>query len=317
MNTSTVFVGIDVAKETLDVHLLPAGEHWTLLNNEAEVAELAKRLCALKADTLVVLEATNVFWQVAATVLASAGLRVAVVNPRQVRNFAKALGVLAKTDRIDAEVLALFAERIRPPARPLPDAQCQVAAELLSRRAQLMGMRVAEKNRLATARAKQVRKDIETTLSFLEKRLHAMDEELDQWLKTTPIDQTRLNLLTSFAGIGPQTARTLAIALPELGSLTGRQISALVGVAPMNDDSGKHQGQRHIRGGRSMVRTSLYMPTLTAIRCNPVIAQFYQRLVKAGKHHYVAITACMRKILIILNAMLKSGQPWTPQHHLT
>lgn len=310
MNPSTVFVGIDVSKEALEVHLLPSGEHFALLNSEAEIAGLARRLRDLKSDTLVVLEATNVFWQTAATALASAGLRVAVVNPRQVRDFAKALGVLAKTDRLDAQVLALFAERIRPPARPLPSAQCQVASELLSRRAQLMGMRVAEKNRLSTARAKRVRKDIEATLTFLEKRLQAMDDEIDQWLKTTPIDQTRLDLLTSFAGIGPQTARTLAIALPELGTLTAKQISALVGLAPFPNDSAKHQGQRHIRGGRATVRTSLYMPTLAAIRCNPVIGQFYRRLTKAGKHHYVAITACMRKILVILNAMLKSGQPW-------
>jgi transposase len=318
MNPTTVFVGIDVSKETLEVHLLPSGEYFTLLNREAEIAGLARRLTALKSETLVVLEATNVFWQTATTALASAGLRVAVVNPRQVRDFAKALGVLAKTDRIDARVLALFAERLRPPARPLPTAQCQVAAELLARRAQLMGMRVAEKNRLCTARAKRVRKDIEATLTFLEKRLAAMDEEIGQWLKTTPIDQTRLDLLTSFAGIGPQSARTLTIALPELGSLTGKEISALVGVAPFPDDSAKRQGQRHIRGGRTAVRSSLYMPTLAAIRCNPVIRQFYRRLTKAGKHHYVAITACMRKILVILNAMLKSGQPWNaPQKHLT
>jgi transposase len=173
-----------------------------------------------------------------------------------------------------------------------------------------MGMRVAEKNRLSTARAAKVRKDIATTIAFLEKRLAALDEEIDQWLKSTPIDQSRANLLKSFAGIGEHTAKSLLITLPELGSLSSKQIGALAGLAPFARDSGNKRGQRQIRGGRSTVRAALYMPALTAIRCNAVIRALYQRLINAGKHHYVAITACMRKMLIILNAMLKSNQPW-------
>jgi transposase len=305
-----VFVGIDVSKDHLDVHLLPDEESWRVANDETGCAQLSERLMGLSGPVLVVMEATNVFWRLAATRLASAGLSAAVVNPRQVRDFAKATGQLAKTDAIDAHVLALFAQRIEPPVRALPSEQCQVAAELLSRRAQLMGMRVAEKNRLSSARAAKVRKDIATTIAFLEKRIEALDEEIDQWLESTPIDQSRANLLKSFTGIGEHTAKSLLITLPELGSLSSKQIGALAGLAPFARDSGNKRGQRQIRGGRSTVRAALYMPALTAIRCNAVIRALYQRLINAGKHHYVAITACMRKMLIILNAMLKSNQPW-------
>jgi len=178
-----------------------------------------------------------------------------------------------------------------------------------------MGMRVAEKNRLATASAKRVRKDIEATIAFLEKRLRALDQEIDTWLQSTPIDQSRANLLQSFTGIGANTARSLLITLPELGSLSGKQIGALAGLAPFANDSGNKRGERHISGGRSAVRAALYMPAITAIQHNPVIRALYQRLVQAGKHHYVAITACMRKMLVILNAMLRSNQPWKATHH--
>jgi transposase len=315
MNESTSFVGIDVSKDALDVHVLPGGEHWQVANDQSGCAQLIERLKPLGETVLVVMEATNVFWRMAAAALAGAGLACAVVNPRQVHDFGKAMGRLAKTDRLDAEVLALFAQRIRPPVRALPSAQCQVAAELLSRRAQLMGMRVAEKNRLATASAKKVRRDIEATIAFLEKRLGALDQEIDTWLQSTPIDQSRVNLLKSFTGIGQNTARSLLITIPELGSLSGKQIGALAGLAPFAKDSGNKRGERHINGGRAAVRAALYMPAITAIQHNPVIRALYQRLVQAGKHHYVAITACMRKILVILNAMLRSNQPWKhPQH---
>jgi transposase len=310
MSQFNVFVGIDVSKDRLDVHLLPDDKSWQFANDEAGCAELIERLTGLSSAVLVVMEATNVFWRLAATRLASAGLSAAVVNPRQVRDFAKATGQLAKTDAIDAQVLALFAQRIEPPVRALPSEQCQMGAELLARRAQLMGMRVAEKNRLSTARAAKVRKDITATIAFLEKRIAALDEEIDQWLKSTPIDQSRVNLLKSFAGIGEHTAKSLLISLPELGSLTAKQIGALAGLAPFARDSGNKRGQRQIRGGRTTVRAALYMPAITAIRCNAVIRALYQRLINAGKHHYVAITACMRKMLVILNAMLKSNQPW-------
>lgn len=310
MSEYSAFVGIDVSRDRLDVHALPDALSCDFVNDESGAKRLCERLMALPQPALVVMEATNVFWKSAAIHLGSAGLPVAVVNPRQVRDFAKATGTLAKTDAIDAKVLALFAQRLRPPVRALPSAQCELARELLARRAQLMGMRTAEKNRLASARAKRVRKDIEATIAFLDKRLAALDQEIDQWLKTTPIDQTRVDVLKSFTGIAQGSARALLIGVPELGSLSGKQISALVGVAPFACDSGKKRGQRHIRGGRASVRAALYMPALTAIRCNPVIREFYQRLIKAGKPHYVAITACMHKMLVILNAMLKSNQPW-------
>jgi transposase len=310
MSEATSFVGIDVSKNTLDVHVLPAGEHWQVANDQAGCVDLIERLKPLGETALVVMEATNVFWRTAAAALAGAALACAVVNPRQVRDFAKAMGKLAKTDALDAEGLALFAQRIKPPVRALPDAQCQVAAEMLARRAQLMGMRVAEKNRLATASAKKVRKDIQTTIAFLEKRLRALDQEIDSWLQSTPIDQSRANLLQSFIGIGQNTARSLLITLPELGSLNSKQIGALAGLAPFAKDSGNKRGERHISGGRTAVRAALYMPALTAIQYNPVIRALYQRLVQAGKHHYVAITACMRKMLVILNAMVRSNQPW-------
>jgi len=309
------FVGIDVSKDALDVGVLPEGRQWQVANDQAGCAQLVERLKPLGETVLVVMEATNVFWRMAAAALAGAGLACAVVNPRQVRDFAKSMGKLAKTDALDAQVLALFAQRVKPPVRALPSAQCQVAAELLGRRAQLMGMRVAEKNRLASASAKRVRKDIEATIAFLEKRLGALDQEIDSWLQSTPIDQSRADLLQSFTGIGQNTARSLLITLPELGSLNGKQIGALAGLAPFAKDSGKKRGQRHIAGGRSIVRAALYMPAISAIQHNPVIRALYQRLVQAGKHHYVAITACMRKMLVILNAMLKSNQPWkAPQN---
>jgi len=215
MSESTSFVGIDVSKNVLDVHVLPGGEHWQVSNDEAGCAQLIERLQPFGKAVLVVMEATNVFWRMAAAALAGASLPCAVVNPRQVRDFAKSMGILAKTDLIDAQVLAQFAQRVKPPVRALPAAQCQVAAEMLARRAQLMGMRVAEKNRLATASAKKVRKDIEATIAFLEKRLGALDQEIDTWLQSTPIDQSRANLLQSFTGIGQNTARSLLITLPD------------------------------------------------------------------------------------------------------
>jgi transposase len=310
MNDATNFIGIDVSKDALDVYLLPLAEHWQSANDQAGCAQLAERLKPIQHTALVVIEATNVYWRMAAAALAGAGVACAVVNPRQVRDFAKAMGKLAKTDRLDAEVLALFAERIKPPVRALPNEQCQVAAEMLARRAQLMAMRVAEKNRLATASAKKVRKDIQTTIAFLEKRLGALDHEIDSWLQSTPIDQSRVDLLKSFVGVGQNTARSMLIMLPELGHVNGKQIGALAGLAPFARDSGAKRGERHIRGGRTAVRAALYMPAITAIQHNAVIRDLYQRLLRAGKHHYVAITACMRKMLVILNAMIKSNQPW-------
>jgi transposase len=313
MDQPSTFVGIDVSKDRLDVCVLPDGRALSFANDETGVAELREHLNSRPAiEVLVVMEATNVFWKLAATQLGAAGIRIAVINPRQVRDFAKATGVLAKTDTIDAQVLASFAQRICPAARPLPSEQAEVARELLARRAQLMSMRVAEKNRLSSARGKLVRKDVAKVIAFLDKRLETLDKEVDRWLKATPIDQSRVDLLKTFSGIGSSTARALLIGVPELGSLTGKQISALVGLAPFARDSGQRRGQRHISGGRTAVRSALYMPAIAALRFNPIIRTFYDRLIAAGKHHYVAITACMRKMLVILNAMLKTNQPWDP-----
>lgn len=310
MNDVTNFIGIDVSKNALDVHMLPSGQHWQVANDAAGCAQVVERLKPFGQSALVVMEATNVYWRTAAAALAAAAVPCAVVNPRQVRDFAKAMGTLAKTDRLDAQVLAQFGERIRPAVRALPEEQCRVAAEMLARRVQLMAMLVAEKNRLSTASASKVRKDIQTTIAFLNKRLGALDHEIDSWLQSTPIDQSKVDLLKSFIGVGQTTARSLLIMLPELGCVTGKQIGALAGLAPFAADSGNKRGERHIRGGRSAVRAALYMPAISAIQHNPLIRDLYQRLTRAGKHHYVAITACMRKMLVILNAMLKSGQPW-------
>jgi transposase len=313
MNQPSAFVGIDVSKDRLDVYVLPDERALSFANDEAGIAELYEHLKIRPAiEVLVVMEATNVFWKLAATQLGAVGIRIAVINPRQVRDFAKATGVLAKTDMIDAQVLASFAKRICPAARPLPSERSEVARELLARRAQLMNMRVAEKNRLSTARGKLVRKDITAVIAFLDKRLESVDGEVDRWLEAKPIDQSRVDLLKTFRGIGSSTARALLIGVPELGSLTGKQITALVGLAPFACDSGQRRGQRHISGGRAAVRSALYMPAIAALRFNPVIRAFYDRLIAAGKHHYVAITACMRKMLVILNAMLKTNQPWNP-----
>ena len=312
MNKYNVYVGIDVSKHRLDVYLRPNERASSFENDESGVGQLREYLKNQAGEMLIVMEATNVFWKLAATQLVAARLKVAVVNPRQVRDFAKATGTLAKTDTIDAKILALFAERVCPPVRAMPDDQCEVARELLARRSQLMAMRIAEKNRLSSARGKPVRKDIEVAIKFFDERLNALDQEIDQWLRATPVDQSRVNLLTSFRAIGPNTARALLIGVPELGTLTGKQISALVGLAPFARDSGKKRGQRHIGGGRSAVRSALYMPAIAALRFNPVIRAFYDRMIAAGKHHYVAITACMRKMLVILNAMVKANRPWIP-----
>jgi transposase len=317
MNEYASYVGIDVSKDALEVHVLPGAQRFSEPNDAAGVAALGQRLSGLGGRVLVVMEATNVYWRLAAVQLSALGLAVAVINPRQGRDFAKALGRMAKTDGIDAEVLALFAQRIEPPVRALPSEQCEQARELVSRQGQLMGMYIAEKNRLSTARAQRVREDIRATVAFLNQRLKALDQDIDAWLRTTEVDQSRADLLVSFKGIGTRTARTLLILVPELGQLSAKQISALIGLAPMARDSGAQRGQRHIGGGRANVRAALYMPALTAIRCNPVMRSFYQRLKQAGKHHYVAIAACMHKMVIILNAMLKSGRPWQPVQQTT
>ncbi len=306
------YIGIDVSKATLDIASLPNGESWTVTNDDLGLAELTPRLVAL-APALVVLEATGGFEMLAAITLAKAGLPIAVVNPRQVRDFAKAMGQLAKTDALDAGILADFAQRVRPEPRPLPDAAAQLLDSLLTRRRQLVDMLTAEKNRLGFASG-PVKRDINRHIRWLEKRLADVDGDLQDAIAASPLYQAKADLLRSVPGVGPVTTLTLIAALPELGHLSRHQIAALVGVAPLNRDSGTMRGKRMVWGGRAPVRAVLYMAALVGIKHNPVLRQFYDRLRAAGKPFKVAITACMRKLLTILNAMLHQNRRWDPKH---
>lgn len=311
MSTSAVqFVGIDVSKAQLDVAVRPSGETWTVAHDEAGLSALVARLRGL-APTLIVLEATGGLEVVLAGALATAALPVAVVNPRQVRDFARSTGTLAKTDRLDAQSLAHFAEALRPQPRPLPDAQAQELSALLQRRRQLVEMLTAEKNRLPLA-ARRVRPQLQAHITWLQQQITQFDDDLRALVRSSPLWRAKDDLLRSAPGVGPVLATTLVAALPELGTLTRQQIAALVGVAPLNRDSGTLRGRRTVWGGRAQVRTVLYMSTLVAVRHNPVLAAFYQRLRAAGKAPKVALTACMRKLLTILNAMLKHHTRWAP-----
>jgi len=307
MTRTQVFVGIDVSKAQLDMALRPEGR-FSASNDEAGFAQILERLKAAP-PTLVVLEATGGLEIPITGVLAAAGVPVVVVNPRQVRDFAKATGKLAKTDALDAQVLAHFAEVLRPALRPLPDAQTQALAALLARRRQLVEMLTAEKNRLSSAHT-PVRKSLRTPIAWLERELSHTDRDLAHAIRESPVWREKDDLLQSVPGIGPVGTSTLLANLPELGTLTGKQIAALVGVAPLNRDSGTWRGKRTVWGGRAQVRAILYMSALTATRFNPVIRVFYQRLCAAGKAKKVALTACMRKLLIILNAMMKHRTRW-------
>jgi transposase len=308
MNDKRV-AGIDVSKETLDVALLPGAESLQFGNNEGGIDELTKRL---KAMDLVVMEATGGYETAVATALVAAGIRVAVVNPRQVRDFAKATGRLAKTDRIDAAVIAVFGVAVEPHILQLPDEDARELQALLVRRSQLVAMRVQETNRLGLMQG-AMRKGIKKHIAWLEQEIAKLDIDLTAGLRSSPAWRAKDELLRSLKGIGPITSGTLLVALPELGQLDRRAIAALVGLAPFNCDSGKMRGRRTIYGGRSRIRTLLYMAATTAIRSNPVIRAFYERLKSRGKPHKVAIVACMRKMLTILNAMVRDGTPWTPE----
>ncbi len=308
MSSAPIFVGIDVSKDRLDVALRPTGERWAVANDEPGIARLVVRLQAVR-PALVVLEATGGLELPVTGALAAAGLPVVVVNPRQVRDFAKATGQLAKTDALDADILAQFAEAVRPALRPLPDAATQALSALLARRRQLLEMRTAEKNRLGTA-PRPVRAEIQAHIAWLTRRLARLDDALARTIRESPVWRERDDLLQSTPGVGPGLARTLLASLPELGTLNRKQIAALVGVAPLNRDSGTLRGKRTVWGGRAHVRAALYMSTLAATRYNPVIRAFYQRLCAAGKAKKVALTASMHKLLMILNAMLKTRTPW-------
>lgn len=308
------WVGIDVAEATLDVQVRPSEDRWTVANDDAGIRTLVEQLRAV-APTQVVLEATGGYELAVVSALAAAALPVVVVNPRQVRDFAKATGRLAKTDRLDAAVLARFAEQVQPEARVLATADQQELDALLTRRRQLIEMLTAEKNRLGQVfvrGGKPVKKSLKAHIAFLERELRMTDSDLGALVRESPVWRERDDLLQSAPGVGPVLSRTLLAALPELGRLDRKAIAALVGVAPMNRDSGLMRGKRMIFGGRAPVRAALYMGALTATRCNPVIRAFYQRLVAAGKPKKVALTACMRKLLIILNAMVRQGAPWSP-----
>jgi transposase len=311
MSDVPCFVGIDVAKAQLDIAVRPAGERWAVPNDADGVVTLVERLQALH-PTLIVLEATGGLERCATAALATAGLPVVIVNPRQARDFARATGQLAKTDALDARALAHFADVIRPTPRPLPDTQTQELRALLSRRQQLIGMRTAEQNRLAGT-SERLPQDIEAHIAWLNARIATLDADLETMLRASPLWRENDDLLQSVPGIGPVCARTLLLELPELGTLTRQQIAALVGVAPLNCDSGTLRGRRTIWGGRAHVRTVLYMGTLVATRFNPQIKVFYQRLLAAGKRKKVALTACMRKLVTILNAMLKHRTSWQAQ----
>jgi transposase len=308
MSESEAFVGIDVAKARLDVGVHPSGEAWTVAHDEAGIAALVERLAAAR-PALVILEATGGLELATVAALVAAEIPVQVVNPRQTRDFARATGQLAKTDRLDALVLARFGAALRPAPRPIPDAALQEVRALVARRRQLQAMVVAEKNRRASA-PRRLHAQLDAHLAWLRRAVADLDRALARTIRGTPAWQAAVARWTRVPGIGPVVGATLLADLPELGSLTRQQIAALVGVAPLNHDSGAHRGARSCWGGRTHVRTTLYMGTLVATRCNPAIAAHYRRLLAAGKPKKLALVACMRKLLTILNAITRDASSW-------
>ena len=307
---TTPYIGLDIAKDHIDIGIWPDKRSWQVPNHTEGIASLVEEMAAL-SPACVVLEASGSYEQEAAATLASAGLPVVVVNPRQVRDFAKATGQLAKTDRLDALILARFAEAVKPEIRPLPDAETEELRLLLVRRNQVVAMITAEKNRLKTA-VPAVRKHIKEHIAWLAGQRDELDRDLRSRLKASSIWREKEQLLRSVTGIGPVASLTLLAVLPELGRLSHKEIASLAGLAPIARDSGTLRGKRTIGGGRARVRQGLYMATVSATKHNPVIRAFYQRLVTAGKPPKVALTACMRKLLTILNAMLRTHTPWDP-----
>jgi transposase len=302
------FVGIDVAAAHLDVAVAPDGAVWRVANDPAGQAALVARLRD-RDPALVVLEASGGYESVVAAELATVGLPVAVVNPRQVRDFARAIGQLAKTDALDAALLARFAQQVRPTPRPLPDAEARALKDLVGRRRDLIGIQTAEQQRLRQARG-AVRESIDAHLVWLREQLTVVDRQLGEAVAASPLWQATLTLLCTVPGVGRVVATTLVAELPELGHLTRQEVAALVGVAPLNRDSGTWRGRRGTWGGRAGVRAALYMAVVTAVRWNPALRAFHARLRAAGKVPKVALTACMRKLLTILNAMVRENKPW-------
>ena len=308
MEQEATYVGVDVAKARLDVAVRPSGDGWHVSRDEAGVRQLVSRLSTLE-PVMVLLEASGGLELPLVAALAAEAVPVVVINPRQVRDFARATGKLAKTDALDAAVLAHLAEVVRPTVRPLRDAETQVLNSLVARRRQVMTMLVSEKNRLS-ATTTAVRPRIEAHIAWLELELDDLDKNLRQTLRQSPVWRENDDLLRSVPGVGEQVSLTLLAYLPELGALDRRQIAALVGVAPFNRDSGTLRGKRTVCGGRARIRAVLYMGALAASRFNPVIRDCYHRLLAAGKPKKLALTTCMRKLLVILNSMLKHGSPW-------
>jgi len=309
MSTTERFVGIDVSKDTLDVAIRPDGTHRQVPNTDEGFGQLVTLLRPL-GPVLVVLEATGGYQRRVAAALSLAGVPVAVVNPARAREFARAVGRLAKTDVVDARVLAEFADRVRPQARALPEAQARQMQELLGRRGQLVGMRTMERNRLGTALSRTVRRSIEAHLGWLDEQIDGAEKELDEAIESSAVWRAKDELLQSIPGIGPGVARTLLFELPELGTLGREQVAALVGVAPVNRDSGRWSGRRFIAGGRAAVRNVVYMATHAARKWNPALKAFADRLANAGKPPKVVLIAVARKLLVIANAILRDRKPW-------
>ena len=310
MKSSPIFAGVDVSKARLDVASTDSDATWSVSNAPDGIARLVQRLRE-QAPMLVVMEATGGFEVAAAAALAAAEIPVVIANPRQVRDFAKSTGQLAKTDAIDAHILALFAERVRPQVRPLPDDAARALDAIVGRRRQIIDMITAENNRLGFA-LPAVHHGIKKHIRWLERQLSDIDSELDDLIRKSPVWQAKSDLLRDVPGVGPNLARTLIAELPELGRLSNKQIAALVGVAPLARDSGLFRGKRMIWGGRASVRSALYMSSLSASKWNPVIRVFYRRLRDRGKPPKVAHVACMRKLLTILNAMIRDARKWEP-----
>lgn len=310
MGESVVYVGVDVSKHQLDYALSDAEETFVVPNTEEGIQQLVEALREV-SPALVVMEATGGFEVPAVGALAAADVPVVVANPRQVRDFAKSTGQLAKTDQIDARILALFAERVRPAVRALPDEDARALDALMTRRRQIIDMITAEKNRLGFA-VPAVQKGIKKHIRWLERQLADVDSDLDERIRSSPVWKAKIDLLQEVPGVGPNLARTLIAELPELGRLTNKEIAALAGVAPFPRDSGLMRGRRVVWGGRAPVRTALFLSAWSACRWNPVISVFHKRLRAAGKRPKVAQVACMRKLLTILNAMVRDGRRWDP-----
>lgn len=306
-----IFVGIDVSKAWLDVAVYEQDEMMRIRNEEEGIATLLKHLKKLK-PSLVVLEPTGGFEMLLVAELSRAGLPVVVVNAKRVRDFARATGRLAKTDKLDARVLAHFAAAVRPAVRSLRSEDEEQLTALLTRRRQVLAMLTVEKNRLVTVRP-PMRSDLQAHIRWLAQNLKTLDQEIEEFVKRSPVWKEKDALLQSVPGVGPITSATMLGMLPELGLLNRQEIAALVGVAPLNRDSGRKQGRRRVFGGRADVRSVLYMAALSAKKFNPIIRAFYEKLLRHGKEKKVALTACMRKLLVILNAMLRTHQAWRPQ----